>query len=204
MVMRMSGGWRAIWRRSSDGVSPVREATEIRGGCSPSRCAASPMPVSGDVQDPDLGELAFCWRRAGCASQAVQAPQERSEGLAAASRRVDQGVVPRRDRRPTLRLSLRGRLEAGAEPVADGGREPLKRIAGRARLDTAVAVGLGEARTRRWASSGRSSHGTWSIGRTDVLDHLFYSARIASTLVLSAPDQRPNGIDRRCQKRRIG
>ena len=32
VVMRMSGGRRAIWRRSSAGVSPVREATVMRGG----------------------------------------------------------------------------------------------------------------------------------------------------------------------------
>ncbi len=47
VVIRMSGAWRAIWRRSSAGVSPVRLATEITGGGSPSRAAASPIPVSG-------------------------------------------------------------------------------------------------------------------------------------------------------------
>ena len=47
VVMRMSGGWRAISRRSSVGVSPVRLATLIRGGSWPSRWAARPMPVSG-------------------------------------------------------------------------------------------------------------------------------------------------------------
>ena len=45
--MRMSGGRRAICRAVLGGVSPVREATVMRGGSSPSRCAASPMPVSG-------------------------------------------------------------------------------------------------------------------------------------------------------------
>jgi len=47
VVMRTSGGRRAIWRRSSAGVSPVRDATVMCGGSSPSRWADRPMPVSG-------------------------------------------------------------------------------------------------------------------------------------------------------------
>jgi hypothetical protein len=47
VVIRMSGGCLAIWRRSSLGVSPVRLATLIRGTGSSSRSAAMAMPVSG-------------------------------------------------------------------------------------------------------------------------------------------------------------
>ena len=44
VVIRMSGGRRAISRRSSWGVSPVRDATEILGSGSPSRAAARQSP----------------------------------------------------------------------------------------------------------------------------------------------------------------
>jgi hypothetical protein len=47
VVMRMSGGRLANARRSSAGVSPVRMATVMSGGGSPSRCAACRMPLSG-------------------------------------------------------------------------------------------------------------------------------------------------------------
>ena len=47
VVIRMSGGLRTRWRRSSAGVSPVRTPTSIRGAGSPSRSAARPIPASG-------------------------------------------------------------------------------------------------------------------------------------------------------------
>ena len=47
VVMRMSGGLVASFRRSSAAVSPVRTATRMSGSASPSRCAACRMPVSG-------------------------------------------------------------------------------------------------------------------------------------------------------------
>ena len=47
VVIRMSGGRRAIWRRSSAGVSPVREAIATDATGSPSRLPASAMPARG-------------------------------------------------------------------------------------------------------------------------------------------------------------
>ena len=139
----MSGGWRAIWRRSSVGVSPVRDATVMRGGrlAEALRRQADPgqrrpqvaLDVVGqglerrDVQDADVPGLAALRRRARVAGQAVEAPQEGGQGLAAPGRGVDQGVMAVRDRRPALGLGLGRGLEAALEPVADRRREALER-----------------------------------------------------------------------------
>jgi hypothetical protein len=47
VVTRMSGGWRVMSRRTSCGVSPVRDAISICGAGWPARCAARAMPASG-------------------------------------------------------------------------------------------------------------------------------------------------------------
>ena len=60
--------------------------------------------------------------------EAVQAPEERGEGLAAAGRGMDQRVAAGADRRPALRLGLRGRLERRLEPGPHGGPERRERI----------------------------------------------------------------------------
>jgi len=48
VVIRMSGGWRSIDRRTSVGVSPVRMATAMSGGCSPWPSIWRRMPTSGE------------------------------------------------------------------------------------------------------------------------------------------------------------
>jgi hypothetical protein len=48
VVIKMSGGVRAMVRRSSAGVSPVRVATRMPGTSMPSRPASRAMPVSGE------------------------------------------------------------------------------------------------------------------------------------------------------------
>jgi len=47
VVIRMSGGWRSICRRSRGGVSPVRMATVIGDRVAPRRSACKPMPRKG-------------------------------------------------------------------------------------------------------------------------------------------------------------
>ncbi len=47
VVMRMSGGVRSIWRRTSAGVSPVRSPTVGSRNGSPRRSAAARMPAMG-------------------------------------------------------------------------------------------------------------------------------------------------------------
>ena len=87
VVTRMSGGWRTRSRRSSAGVSPVRDATRMLGRLgSPSRCgregdagergAEVALDVVGqrleraDVQDADGAGLLACRRRARVARRA--------------------------------------------------------------------------------------------------------------------------------------
>jgi hypothetical protein len=48
VVTRMSGGVRLKLRRSSAGVSPVREPTVTSGSVIPRRCAAWRSPASGE------------------------------------------------------------------------------------------------------------------------------------------------------------
>ena len=48
VVIRMSGGFADSLRRSSAAVSPVRTPTRMSGSARPSRCAACPIPVSGE------------------------------------------------------------------------------------------------------------------------------------------------------------
>ncbi len=81
-----------------------------------------------DVQDADrAGGLAGrCGP--GVGRQPVQAPQERREGLATPRRGVDQRVAAARDGGPAAGLRVGRRLEAGPEPVTDGGREERERI----------------------------------------------------------------------------
>jgi hypothetical protein len=79
-----------------------------------------------DIQDADLGELAFDRRWTWVAGQPVQAPQEGREGLAAAGRGVDQRVPTLRDRLPPSDLGRRGRLEDVREPAPDRRRESLQ------------------------------------------------------------------------------
>ncbi len=62
------------------------------------------------------------------AHQPVQTPQERSERLAAAGRRTDEGVLPSGDSRPAQRLRGRRRLERRPEPIPGGGPERLERV----------------------------------------------------------------------------
>ncbi len=69
--------------------------------------------------------------RAGVRGQSVQAPQEGRQGLAAPGRGVDQRVLAAGDGGPAVGLCLGRRLEAGPEPVTDGGRERRERIGGR-------------------------------------------------------------------------
>ena len=142
--MRMSGGRRAISRRSSWGVSPVR-----RGDRDPGlrlaeaggrerdpgeRRAEVALDVVGegleraDVQDADVARVLARGGRAGVSNEAVEGVQERGQGLATPRRRVDQRVLAARDGRPTLGLRLGRGLEARGEPLADGRAERRERI----------------------------------------------------------------------------
>ena len=81
-----------------------------------------------DVQDADRAGGLARRRRPRVGRQPVQAPQERGEGLAAPRRGVDQRVPAAGDGGPAAGLRVGRRLEAGPEPVTDGGREERERI----------------------------------------------------------------------------
>ncbi len=81
-----------------------------------------------DVQHPDGAPVLPGWSGPRVTDEAVQAPQERGEGLAAAGRRVDQRAAAGADRRPSLCLGLGGRLERRLEPGPHGGPEGRERI----------------------------------------------------------------------------
>ena len=76
-----------------------------------------------DVQDADRARRLAGRRRARVGREPVERPEERRERLAAAGRGVDERVLAARDRRPAAGLGVGRRLEAGPEPVTDGGRE---------------------------------------------------------------------------------
>ena len=76
-----------------------------------------------DVQDPDEPGLLPGRRWARFANEPVEAPQERGQGLAAAGRRVDQGVPAGRDRCPAPDLGRGRGRERRLEPVANGRAE---------------------------------------------------------------------------------
>jgi hypothetical protein len=75
------------------------------------------------VDDLDPGALA-----ARLAAQAIEAPQEGGQGLAAAGRRQHEGVVAAGDRRPAAGLDPGRRREALAEPIPRDRTEPRQRI----------------------------------------------------------------------------
>ena len=68
--------------------------------------------------------LCWWWRRE---HQAIEAPQERAQCLAAACRREDEGRFAARDRRPPLLLRPCRRLEGCREPLANGGMKQIER-----------------------------------------------------------------------------
>ena len=120
VVTRMSGGRRTSSRRSSAGVSPVRLAIEIRGGslAEPLRRERDAGERGAEVALDVVGQrlqrarrrgrgrvpgVALGRRRARLADEAVEAPQERGQRLAAAGRRVDQRVLARRRSPPSRR-----------------------------------------------------------------------------------------------------
>ena len=115
-----------------------------------------------DVQHPDGTGVTPGRRRARVSDEAVEAPEERGEGLAAARRRVDQRVATGADRRPALRLGLRGRLERRLEPGPHGGPEGRERI-----------------------GNGRG-HGKPSIGLESCLVQMFVSG-VPAGLVVRGP-----------------
>ena len=81
-----------------------------------------------DVQDADRAGGLAGRRGPRVGRQPVQAPQERGEGLATPRRGVDQRVPAAGDGGPAAGLRVGRRLEAGPEPVTDGGREERERI----------------------------------------------------------------------------
>ena len=182
-VRRVAGDLPAVLGR---GVAGPRGDGDVRRVVAqPLRCQADPgqrclqvaLDVVGqglerrDVQDADLGQLALGGWRARLSGKTVQAPQEGCQGLAAAGRRVDQGVPAGRDGCPTLGLGRGGCFEAGSEPFADRGREALERVDEGARGDPGVAV-VGHRASRRASGSRRGSHGMVSIGGTAALDQM--------------------------------
>ena len=187
VVMRMSGGRRAIWRRSSAGVSPVRDIDpDVRArlaetfGGEPDARQRRPqvaLDVVGerlerrDVQDADVAGFRPRGLGAGIAGKAVQAPQERGEGLATPRRGVDQRVATGRDGGPAAGLGVRRRLEARREPGTDR----------RARTVRAGHAGLGLGRL-----DGRG-HGTVSIGRPTPIEHPCCCTRVAEPASFPLP-----------------
>ena len=135
-----------------------------REGDAGQRRAQVPFDVVGqglerrDVEDADgAGRLAGgCRARMG--REAVQRPEEGRERLAAAGRGVDERVVAARDRLPAAGLRVGRRLEAGPEPVTDGGREGRE--------------GVGDDRVR--------DHGAKSVARRRYFDQMFGCARHGS------------------------
>ena len=143
----MSGGRRAIWRRSSVGVSPVRLATEMFGhgfaeafggeGDAGQRGAQVALDVVGqrlerrDVEDADRAGSLAGGRRARVRGEAIEGPEEGGQGLATPRRGVDQRVLATGDGLPAAGLGVGGRLEARLEPVTDGWREGRERIGDR-------------------------------------------------------------------------
>ena len=136
VVIRMSGGRRAISRRSSLGVSPVRAGDgDARGLCALFLCrVADPGERGaqvaldvvgqglerGDVEDTDVTGVLSCCRWTGVAGEAVEGVEEGGEGLAAAGGGMDERVVALRDGGPAACLGLGRRLEARLEPCPDG------------------------------------------------------------------------------------
>ena len=172
VVTRMSGGWRdqvaaGVCGRVA-GARGDRDArhvgAEARGG---ERDAGERRPevalhVVGerleraDVQRPDRAGLASGRGRARLGGDAVKAPQERGEGLAAPRRRVDQRVLAAGDRRPAAGLGVGGGLERRLEPGPDGGPERSERI-GAARGHGTASIGVPlrsrtDVRLSRWTA----------------------------------------------------
>ena len=139
VVTRMSGGVRLKLRRSSAGVSPVREPDgdvglghpeAVRGLAQPGqRRAQVALHVDGerlhrrDVEDPAAARGLLGRRRGG---QPVERPEERRERLARPGGRHDQRVLPVGDRLPGALLRGGGSLERAGEPVAGGGGEAVE------------------------------------------------------------------------------
>ena len=101
--------------------------------------------LSGDTYSTRSARERIGRRRLG--HQAVEAPQERGERLAAPGRRADERVLAGRDGRPALGLGRRRRLERAAEPRPRGGAEQLERVGRRRGL---VAADGGSARGHGW------------------------------------------------------
>ena len=132
VVIRMSGGWRSIERRTSVGVSPVRMATWMSGGCSPCSSICRRSPTRGErrlwsrrhIQDATA--LRLHGHR--LYAQAVETPQKGGERLAAAGGRRHEDVAAGRHLAPAAFLDG-GRLgEGGAEPVPRGGRKEVESV----------------------------------------------------------------------------
>ncbi len=81
-----------------------------------------------DVQDANAAGIPARRRGPRILDEAIQAPQERGQGLAAAGGGMDQGAATRTDRRPALRLGRRGSLERRLEPGPHRGPEGCERI----------------------------------------------------------------------------
>ena len=130
VVMRMSGGVRSIWRRTSAGVSPVRRPTVGSRNGSPRRSAAArcrdgrpQVLVDVDRQRPQRGHVDQPGARRGghrAAHQPVDAPQEGGQRLARAGGRQDERVVAGGDGRPCWAGVGAGKLDSNQ---AHGRRE---------------------------------------------------------------------------------
>ncbi len=168
----------------------------------PSRWAARPIPASGARRFRSTswasalsGETystrtAVPWgrRRAGSRDEAVEAPQERGQGLAAPGGCVDERVLPGRDRRPAPAWAAVGRLEGSLEPGADGGVERRQRVVGvglrplaglrtghdgAAKYLAQASSSFENTRSKSWTwatrpGDGPSSAARWSVSAHDV------------------------------------
>ena len=175
VVIRMSGGVRAIRARSRAGVSPERIASgrdpmrdaepRRRGRDAGDRRAQVALDVDGeglqrrDVEDAAALRLGGLRRE----HQPVDRRQKGRQRLARAGRREEQRRAPAQDRRPALFLGRRGPGEGRAKPVADRRRESGERFFGHPRI---LCVGRATRhREKRAAPEGSRPSQKWPAVR---------------------------------------
>ena len=166
----MSGGWRAIWRRSSAGVSPVRLATVMCGTGSPRRSRG----------EGDAGQ-----RRAQVALDVVGQRLERRDvqdadraGRLAGRRRARVGREPveaSRGRRPGSCHSPSGRGSACAGRSAMASQPRACASVGASKLARNQSRTAGEKGASGSAIDGDCGHGRTSVPRGGYFDQMFGS-----------------------------
>ncbi len=140
VVMRMSAGLpqeacalvgRRVAGADGDGRRGDGDALRLRDvRDAGQRRAQVALDVDGQrLERRDVEHAAAClWRRRRLEHQAVEAPEERGQRLAAAGRGEDQRRLAARDGRPAELLWFRGRVERAREPLADSRVKQVERL----------------------------------------------------------------------------